>query len=76
MESKSSLFGPLEVVADPHLAQPWEDAVNAAKIGDPRVVQAMQGDLQKIKDHVEIVHQEYKTYRVNNGKSFTKIPIE
>ncbi|KAG6895077.1 hypothetical protein C0992_003242 [Termitomyces sp. T32_za158] len=72
----NSLFGPLDTVADSHLAQPWEDAVNAAKVGDPRVVQAMQGDLLRIKDHVETVHQEYKAYRANNGKSFTNIPIE
>lgn len=75
MENQS-VFGPLHTVSDSHLTKPWEDAVKAAKVGDPRVVQAMQGDLLKIKTHVEIVYHEYKTYRANNGKSFTAMPIE
>ncbi|KAG6873624.1 hypothetical protein C0995_013555 [Termitomyces sp. Mi166 len=75
---EKSFFGPLDVVTDSHFIQPWEDAVKAAAIGDPRVVQAMQGDLLKIKNHVELVHQEYKAYRAtkHKGKAFTKMPIE
>ncbi|KAG5722445.1 hypothetical protein E4T56_gene2957 [Termitomyces sp. T112] len=71
-----SLFGPLDVVSDPHLTQPWEDATKAAEVGDPRVVQAMQGDLMKIRNHVELVYREYKAYRANKGKGFTNMPIE
>ncbi|KAG6907743.1 hypothetical protein DXG01_007543 [Tephrocybe rancida] len=73
---ESRLFGPLGVVTDSHLSQPWDDAVKASKKGDPRVAQAMQDDLTKIKHHVEFVYQEYKANRKIGDKPFNKAAIE
>ncbi|KAG6832945.1 hypothetical protein H0H92_004829 [Tricholoma furcatifolium] len=71
-----SLFGPSRIKSDPHLAQPWEDAIKTVQRSSPPVARTMQEDLNKISGHVQAIYREHQSRRKINGKPFSKLAIE
>lgn len=69
-----ALFAPLKSQPDPHLTQPWHDAIAHAERGSPDVVQAKQMDLSLIIDHVQRIFAEHQS--TVQTKNFTSLPIE
>jgi RNA-dependent RNA polymerase len=77
------VFAPLTVEVDPHLTQPWNDAVAMASRGSPEAVKRKRMDLSIIAVHV---HEMYKEHKALGGKAkaaggtkgaaFTDQPIE
>ncbi|KAF5380169.1 hypothetical protein D9615_006104 [Tricholomella constricta] len=67
------IFKPLEELSDPHLTQPWVDAVEMAKRGSPELARAKQMDLSKIAEHVQTM---FRMHRSDINKTFTNQAIE
>lgn len=80
-----AIFSPLASQLDPHLVQPWDDAVAMADRGSPEAVKRKRKDLAIIAVHV---HNMYKEHKYLGGKAkaglgggskrvaFTDQPIE
>ncbi|KAG5653736.1 hypothetical protein H0H81_010993 [Sphagnurus paluster] len=66
-------FQPLKELRDPHLTQPWEDALKMATRGTPELVRAKTSDLMKIQDHVKNIYLEHQA---DLDKNFTNRQIE
>lgn len=76
------IFAPLASELDPHLAQPWQDAVASAERGSAEAVKRKRKDLSIISLHVKSVYKEHKQLGGNaksgsgGGVAFTNQPIE
>ncbi|KAF8067671.1 RNA dependent RNA polymerase-domain-containing protein [Lyophyllum atratum] len=73
LANMEDVFKPLDVVRDPHLTQPWDDADKMAKRGTPELQAAKRRDLDRIRTHVEDMFGEH---RLAIRKDFTDKQIE
>jgi len=56
-----TVFSPLNVEPDPHLLQPWRDAVQRAERGPPEVVKRSKLVLSRIAIHVHVMYGEHRS---------------
>jgi hypothetical protein len=86
-----TVFSPLNIEGDPHLLQPWKDAMQMAERGSSEAVKRKKLDLSLIAIHVHALYTEHRVKMAMkeaptgpstnlNGSSkrtsFTKLPIE